>query len=197
MGLTDLEEIKYEHEEERENTIQNILKGISEKYFFLILISILVAIYMITQKILTVQQVIIYIGIAIIAIMFMSYRGFQGERYLGYEEALALSEGFIKNMQKKRKIPFGDIKVTMQGRLRKFNGLPDEYATHVRIRTDNYLVRDYEVIVDPKKNGLGIIGVIDARTGFDALRKPEQMMLPTGEMKRAYQEKVYMERGEF
>jgi hypothetical protein len=191
----DVEEIKYEPE--KETKFQSLLRGISEKYFFGILIIILIAIYLVSQKILTTEQLIMYIGFVIVAVLFMSYRGMRGDSYLDYKEALALTENFMKEMQRLRKIPFGQIKVTLQGRLRKFGGQPSEYSIHAKITTNEYRVVDYEVIVDPLKSGLGVIGIVEMRRGYDALRKPELVYQATPDMWYERQRRNYQESGDF
>lgn len=192
-----LEEIQYDVEEEQESEARKLLMGIPEKYFYLLLIAGLVALYLVSQKYITINQLVIYFGMAVIAILFMSYRGMKSEEYLTYSEALAVSEEFVKNMQRLRKVPFGDIKVTLLGRLRKFGQTPDEYATNVKVRTNEFLYKDYELIVDPRKNGLGVIGCIEAKTGFDPLRKEERKMYPTGDMYTERQKYVYGQTGKF
>lgn len=196
-GYNDLEEVKYEVEEEQQSTIKNILGGIPEKYFFLILVLSLVAIYMVSQGILTMNQIITYIGLAIVAILFMSYTNIKSETYLNYREAVAISETFVKEMQRIRKIPSGVVNATILGRLRKQGSLPNEYTVNIKVRTNDYREFDYEIIVDPKRNGLGVIGCIESGTGYDPLREPEIKYYPTAEMFTDYQKKYFGETGRF
>ena len=96
-----------------------------------------------------------------------------------------------------RKIDFGKIKVSAQGRLRKFGKIPSEYTIHAQVRTNEYQVSDFEIMVDPVKNGLGVIGVIKAKRGFDPLRKPEIVFQATPDMFMERQKRIYSETGQF
>lgn len=192
-----IEEIPYDEGKEKPSTFQNLILGIQEKYWFALLALFLIAFYLVQNNYLTKDQVFLYIGIAIAVILLMSYRGFKTDSYLTYKEALALSEQFVKDMQRLRKIPFGEIKVTLLGRLRKFGNKPDEYTVNVRIISYEGMIRDFEAIVDPIKNGLGVIGLLDTKTGYDALRMPERKMVPTGAMYEDYQARRYAQEGRF
>lgn len=162
----EIEAIHHDTVQEKDDGVKRVIRGIEPKYLVILAIIILFAFYLVSEKIFTRDQMFMYMGILVIVVLILASLKMNGQQYLTLEEAKAISEIFMKKEQKLKRVPEGEMWVMPDSHLQMEGDTPWKYTIGVFIQPRESNAREYEILVDPKKDGLGVVGQKWCRTGY-------------------------------
>lgn len=158
-------------QKDKKSKTKNFIKYISPKFLIIAAGVILVGMWAVNAKVFTNKQMTTIIIIAVIIILILAYQEMTKLEYLTYDQAAAIAEAHLEQRQKlMRDVPQGEIKPISAGKLQKVFGVPNAWSLGYQVTSQTRYVYEYEILIDPKVDGLGVIGVIPQKSGY----KPEE-----------------------
>jgi hypothetical protein len=155
-------------DKEKKSKTKDFVRAINPKFLIIMVAIILLGMYAVNQKWFTTKQMTLIAISAVVIILILAYQEMSKSEYLTYDEAAAIAEFHLEQRQKyMRDIPQGEIKAIYAGKLQKVFGEPSLWSLGYEVRDYSDYTHTFEILIDPKVNGLGIIGVIPKTSGYD------------------------------
>lgn len=162
----EIESIQRETIVERDDSMKKMVRGFEPKYLIIIGGLVLFAIFLVRENIIKKDDMYLYIGILILIVIFLAYKNLSGQAYLTLEEAKAIAQMFTFKEQKLKRIPDGELSVMPDSHLQWSGETPWKYTIGVYVQPREDTPKEYEVLVDPKRGGLGVIGLKWCKFGY-------------------------------
>jgi hypothetical protein len=155
-------------EKDKKSKTKSFLKSINPKFMIIAAGVVLLGMYAVNAKVFTTKQMTIIIAVAVVIILILAYQEMNKLDFLTYDQAAILAEKHLEQRQKlMRDIPQGEILPIYAGKLQKVFGEPNQWTLGYKVIGQSGYEYIFEILIDPRVDGLGVIGVIPKTAGYD------------------------------